>query len=72
MGPDVEAGAKAVYDTKATTPAVNLEVGVKTYVTASYPQNTELRRLRVDHSYLDEAAFVKAKINNAGILALGE
>lgn len=51
VSPDVEAGAKAIYDTKATTPGVNLEVGVKTY--------------------LDEAAFVKAKINNAGILALG-
>lgn len=51
VSPDVEAGAKAIYDTKSTTPGVNLEVGVKTY--------------------LDEAAFVKAKINNAGILALG-
>ena len=26
---DVEAGAKAIYDTKATTQGVNLEVGVK-------------------------------------------
>jgi voltage-dependent anion channel protein 2 len=51
VSPDVEAGAKAIYDTKATTPGVNLEVGAK--------------------AYLDSAAFVKAKINNAGILALG-
>jgi voltage-dependent anion channel protein 2 len=50
VNPDVEAGAKAVYDTKATG-AVSLEVGAK--------------------AYLDSAAFVKAKINNAGILALG-
>ncbi|KAI0696284.1 eukaryotic porin/Tom40 [Cytidiella melzeri] len=48
---DVEAGAKAVYDTKATTQGVHLEVGVK--------------------SYLDSAAFVKAKINNIGVLGLG-
>ncbi|KIM56821.1 hypothetical protein SCLCIDRAFT_1220097 [Scleroderma citrinum Foug A] len=39
VSPDVEAGAKAVYDTKPT--------------------------------YLDSAAFVKAKINNVGVLALG-
>jgi len=51
VSPDVEAGAKAVYDTKSTTGGVNLEVGAK--------------------AYLDSAAFVKAKINNAGILALG-
>jgi len=51
VSPDVEAGAKAIYDTKATTAVVNLEVGAK--------------------AYLDSAAFVKAKINNAGILALG-
>jgi len=51
VSPDVEAGAKAIYDTKATTTGVNLEVGSKVY--------------------LDSAAFVKAKINNAGILALG-
>jgi len=51
VSPDVEAGAKAIYDTKATTTGVNLEVGAK--------------------AYLDSAAFVKAKINNAGILALG-
>ncbi|KAH9980313.1 eukaryotic porin/Tom40 [Lactifluus volemus] len=51
VSPDVEAGAKAVYDTKATSPGVVLEVGTK--------------------AYLDSAAFVKAKINNAGILALG-
>ncbi|KAG2090515.1 eukaryotic porin/Tom40 [Suillus cothurnatus] len=48
---DVEAGAKAVYDTKATTSGVALEVGTK--------------------AYLDSAAFVKAKINNSGVLALG-
>jgi len=48
---DVEAGAKAVYNTKATTPGVALEVGGKVY--------------------LDSAAFLKAKINNAGVLALG-
>jgi voltage-dependent anion channel protein 2 len=29
VSPDVEAGAKAIYDTKATTPGVNLEVGAK-------------------------------------------
>ncbi|PCH39900.1 voltage-dependent ion-selective channel [Wolfiporia cocos MD-104 SS10] len=51
VSPDVEAGAKAVYDTKATTQGVSLEVGAK--------------------AYLDSAAFVKAKINNSGILALG-
>ncbi|EIN12994.1 voltage-dependent ion-selective channel [Punctularia strigosozonata HHB-11173 SS5] len=50
VSPDVEAGAKAVYDTKAAG-AVSLEVGAK--------------------AYLDAAAFVKAKINNHGILALG-
>ncbi|KIM89506.1 hypothetical protein PILCRDRAFT_813442 [Piloderma croceum F 1598] len=48
---DVEAGAKAVYDTKATAPGVALEVGAK--------------------AYLDSAAFIKAKINNSGVLALG-
>lgn len=51
VSPDVEAGAKAVYDTKSTTSGVSLEVGTK--------------------AYLDSAAFVKAKINNAGVLALG-
>ena len=51
VSPDVEAGAKAIYDTKATTQGVSLEVGAK--------------------AYLDSAAFVKAKINNTGILALG-
>jgi len=51
VSPDVEAGAKAIYDTKATTQGVSLEVGAKTY--------------------LDNAAFFKAKINNTGILALG-
>ncbi|WOO85708.1 Mitochondrial outer membrane protein porin [Vanrija pseudolonga] len=48
---DVEAGAKAIYDTKSTTRGVALEVGAK--------------------AYLDNAAFVKAKINNAGVLVLG-
>ncbi|TIB72014.1 voltage-dependent ion-selective channel [Wallemia mellicola] len=48
---DVEAGAKAIYDTKVGPSNVNLEVGAKTY--------------------LDNAAFVKSKINNAGVLALG-
>jgi voltage-dependent anion channel protein 2 len=47
---DVEAGAKAVYDSKATHGGVALEVGTK--------------------AYLDSAAFVKAKINNSGVLAL--
>ncbi|KII90797.1 hypothetical protein PLICRDRAFT_106112 [Plicaturopsis crispa FD-325 SS-3] len=51
VSPDVEAGAKAVYDTKATSPGVALEIGAKTY--------------------LDQAAFVKTKINNSGVLALG-
>ncbi|KAK7690295.1 hypothetical protein QCA50_006952 [Cerrena zonata] len=51
VSPDVEAGAKAIYDTKATTQGVSLEVGAK--------------------AYLDAAAFVKAKINNSGVLALG-
>lgn len=32
VSPDVEAGAKAVYDTNATSPAVGLEVGTKAYV----------------------------------------
>lgn len=51
VSPDVEAGAKAIYDSKATTNGVSLEVGAK--------------------AYLDAAAFVKAKINNAGVLSLG-
>ncbi|KNZ73078.1 Mitochondrial outer membrane protein porin [Termitomyces sp. J132] len=48
---DVEAGAKAIYDTKSTYGGVALEVGAK--------------------AYLDNAAFVKAKINNSGVIALG-
>ncbi|KAJ7600895.1 eukaryotic porin/Tom40 [Mycena floridula] len=48
---DVEAGAKAVYDSKTTHGGVALEVGAK--------------------AYLDAAAFVKAKINNSGVVALG-
>jgi len=48
---DVEAGAKAVYDSKSTHGGVVLEVGSKTY--------------------LDSSAFIKAKINNAGVIGLG-
>lgn len=48
---DVEAGAKAIYDTKSPSKAVSLEVGTR--------------------AYLDNASFVKARINNAGILGLG-
>jgi len=48
---DVEAGAKATWDSKAEGSAVGLEVGSK-YV-------------------LDRDSFVKAKINNGGILGLG-
>jgi len=51
VSPEIEAGAKAVYDTKSTVGGMNLEVGTKTY--------------------LDPSAFVKAKINNAGLLVLG-
>ncbi|KAF5369422.1 hypothetical protein D9758_002606 [Tetrapyrgos nigripes] len=51
VNPDVEAGAKAVYDSKATTGGVALEVGAKTY--------------------LDPSSFVKTKISNTGVLALG-
>ncbi|KAI8994223.1 voltage-dependent ion-selective channel [Trametes punicea] len=51
VSPDVEGGAKAVYDTRASPSGnVGLEIGAK--------------------MYLDSAAAVKAKINNAGILAL--
>lgn len=32
VSPDVEAGAKAVYDINAPSPAVALEVGTKAYV----------------------------------------
>ena len=31
VSPDVEAGAKAIYDTNATSPGVGLEVGTKAY-----------------------------------------
>ncbi|KAG6827179.1 hypothetical protein H0H92_012889 [Tricholoma furcatifolium] len=48
---DVEAGAKAIYDTKSTHGGVHLEVGTKVQ--------------------LDKSAFVKAKINNAGVIGLG-
>lgn len=71
MSPDVEAGAKAIYDTKATTTGVNLEVGAKAYVSSLDIRSTSNSE-RVECSYLDSAAFVKAKINNAGILALGK
>ncbi|KAI9232321.1 MAG: eukaryotic porin/Tom40 [Podila humilis] len=51
---DLEAGGKAVYDSKAEKGAkapVALEVGAK--------------------YYLDRDAFVKAKVNNAGVVGLG-
>lgn len=53
---DLEAGGKAVWDTKTVAgdkakAPVNLEVGAK--------------------YYLDRDAFVKAKVNNAGVLGLG-
>jgi len=35
VSPDVEAGAKAVYDTKATNPTTHLEVGTKVYLDAA-------------------------------------
>ncbi|BGP58174.1 Mitochondrial porin [Rhodotorula sphaerocarpa] len=47
---DVEAGAKAIWDSKSTASQVGLEVGTK--------------------CYLDNTAFVKAKVNNANIAAL--
>lgn len=73
VSPDVEAGAKAIYDTKATTTGVNLEVGAKAYVSPLDIRSTpNSEHLLVKYSYLDSAAFVKAKINNAGILALGK
>lgn len=72
VSPDVEAGAKAIYDTNATSPGVGLEVGTKAYAYHS----TRLILVRPDgghhnSSYLDSAAFIKAKINNAGVLAVG-
>ncbi|GAA5957675.1 hypothetical protein JCM8115_001393 [Rhodotorula mucilaginosa] len=48
---DVEAGAKAIWDSKSTASQVGLEVGTK--------------------CYLDNTAFVKAKINSVGVAALG-
>ncbi|KAF9517198.1 hypothetical protein BS47DRAFT_543906 [Hydnum rufescens UP504] len=51
VSPDVEAGAKAIYDTKNTTNGVTLEVAAK--------------------AHFDPSAFVKAKINNVGLLSLG-
>jgi hypothetical protein len=77
---DVEAGAKAVYDTKSTTGGVSLEVGAKTYLVrhalplsafcfawpgCAYP------RTSCPPATQDNAAFVKAKVNNSGIVALG-
>jgi len=54
VNPDVEAGAKAIYDTKPAPSGghghVTLEVGTKVY--------------------LDKAAFVKAKIASSGVLGL--
>ncbi|ORX91464.1 hypothetical protein K493DRAFT_264505 [Basidiobolus meristosporus CBS 931.73] len=47
---DVEAGAKAVWDSKAPQSPIALEVGTK--------------------YFLDKDTFVKAKINNTGILGL--
>jgi len=47
---DVEAGAKAVYDSKSTHGGVVLEVGSKTQ--------------------LDPSSYIKAKINNAGVIGL--
>src|SRR6266571_4826881 len=49
---DVEAGARATYDSKSTHGGVNIEVGTKTH--------------------LDSSAFVKAKINSAGVINLGK
>ncbi|EJC97826.1 voltage-dependent ion-selective channel [Fomitiporia mediterranea MF3/22] len=48
---DVEAGGRAIYNSKKPADGVSLEVGTKTY--------------------LDQAAFIKAKINNTGVLSLG-
>jgi voltage-dependent anion channel protein 2 len=48
---EVEAAAKAVYDTKSNHGGVLLEVGSKTV--------------------LDKDSFIKAKINNAGVIGLG-
>jgi voltage-dependent anion channel protein 2 len=68
VNPDVEAGAKAIYDTKTTHHGVALEVGAKACVSdvRQYYSFADLF-----HSYLDSAAFLKAKINNHGVLALG-
>lgn len=51
VSPDVEAGGRAVWDSKSAISNVGLEVGAK--------------------AYLDNTAFVKAKINSAGVLCLG-
>lgn len=67
----MEAGARAVYDTtKSTSGGVALEVGAKTCV-AFLHQLTCINGHFIC-SYLDSAAFIKAKINNSGVLALGK
>jgi voltage-dependent anion channel protein 2 len=48
VSPDVEAGAKAVYDTKATSPGVVLEVGTKAYVLFSFVSRKTTPRLDAD------------------------
>lgn len=58
---DVEAGAKAVYDHKATTSNVSLEVGAKAYVSSSFHLPLWCN-MATFCSYLDSAAFVKAKV----------
>ena len=65
---DVEVGGKLLYDTKSTTGGVSLEIGAKTYLVKPCLNPREVTELRC---LKDNAAFVKAKINNAGILCLG-
>lgn len=70
VSPDVEAGAKAVYDSKNTHGGIALEVGTKALV-HDFPANFLI--VLMDYfRYLDSAAFIKAKINNAGVVALGQ
>lgn len=64
---DVEAGAKAVYNSGAASNGMNLEVGAKVYVTSLLSNNLFLTNLT---SFLDQSAFVKAKIASTGILGL--
>lgn len=66
---DVEAGAKAVYDTKQAKPGMALEFGAKMFVLCFLYQIFLTQPIH--YRYLDNAAYVKAKINNAGVLALG-